>query len=253
VLFDDAEVFARAVGDDFGFSFGHGLVVDEVGAYAEREGFSFEEFLSGGEGDSARWDHVDLGEGSLESGEVLGSAHCACGEDFDDVGSGLPCGDDLGRGEGSGKHGDGVAVAHLNGLEIEGRAYDEFCAFEDAHAGGFWVKDSAGADEDVGALLGEFAHDLDGTGDCHGDLEDGDSSVGDGSGYGEGFVDGVGAEDGDETDLLEGLEDFVFLHVIHLKLSIGHALGKTAPAVVATAKAFRYFLKLFFKLSYATV
>jgi len=28
VLVDDAEVFARAVGDDLGFSFGHGLVVD---------------------------------------------------------------------------------------------------------------------------------------------------------------------------------------------------------------------------------
>ena len=99
MLVDDAEIFAGAVGDDLGFSFGHGLVVDEVGAYAESEGFGFEKLLGGREGDSAGRDHVDLREGSFEGGEVLGSAHGACGEDFDYVGSGLPCGDDLGGGE----------------------------------------------------------------------------------------------------------------------------------------------------------
>lgn len=96
MLVHDAEVLAGAVGDDLGFSFGHCLVVDEVGAYAEREGFGFEELLGGREGDSTGWDHVNLREGSFEGGEVLGSAHGACGEDFDYVGSGLPCGDDLG-------------------------------------------------------------------------------------------------------------------------------------------------------------
>ena len=204
--------FASAVGDDLRFSFGHGFVVHQVGAYSEGEGFGFEELFGGAERDAAGRDHVDLREGSFESGEVLCSAHGACGEDFDHVGSCLPCGDNLGRSERAGQHSDGVAVTHLDGLEIQGGADDELCSFEDAHAGGLGIEDCSGADEDVGALLGEFAHDLDGAGDGHRDFEDGDSAIGDGSGYGHGFVYGVGSEDWDEADLLEGLEDFVFLH-----------------------------------------
>ena len=150
---DDGEVFARAVGDDLGFSFGHGFMVDEVGADSEGEGFGFEKLFRGAEGDSSGGDHVDLREGAFEGGEVFGSAHCACGEDFDDVGSGLPCGDDFGGSESSGQDRDGVAVAHLDGLEVEGWADDELCSFEDAHAGGLGVEDGAGADEDVWALL----------------------------------------------------------------------------------------------------
>jgi hypothetical protein len=103
-------------------------------------------------------------------------------------------------------------VAHLDGAEVEGGTYDELGAFENAHAGCLGVEDGAGADEDVGALLGEFPHDFNGARDGHGDLEDGDSAVGYGACDGEGFVYGVGAEDGDEADSLEGLEDFVFLH-----------------------------------------
>jgi hypothetical protein len=187
-------------------------VVDEVGACSEGEGFGFEELFGGRQGDAAGGDHVDLWERALECGEVFGSAHGACRENFDDVGSGLPCSDDLGWGERAGKNGDGVAVAHLDGREVQCWADYEFGSFEDAHAGGLGVENGAGADEDVGALFAEPADDLDGTGDGHGDLEDGDAAVGYGSGYGEGFVYGVGAQDGDEADLLERLEDFVFVH-----------------------------------------
>jgi len=154
MLVHDFQVLAGAVGDDLGFSFGHSFVVDEVGAYAKREGFGFEELFGGAEGDSAGGDHVDLREGAFEGGEVLCSAHGACGENFDDVGSGLPCSDDLGGGERAGENGDGVAVAHLDGLEVERGADDELRSFEDAHTGGLGVEDGACADEDVRALLG---------------------------------------------------------------------------------------------------
>ena len=81
-----------------------------------------------------------------------------------------------------------VAVAHLDGGDVEGGADDVLCAFEDAHAGGLGVEDGAGADEDVGAVFGEALHDFDGAGDGHGDFEDGDAAVGDGGGQGEGLV-----------------------------------------------------------------
>jgi hypothetical protein len=104
-------------------------------------------------------------------------------------------------------------VAHLDGLDVEGGADDELSAFEDAHACGFRVEDGAGADEDVGAVLGEAAHDLHGSGDGHGDFEDGDTASGDGFGEAKGLLDGVGAEDGDQADFAALLKDCRFIHV----------------------------------------
>ncbi len=159
-VLDDGKIFARVFGDDVGLTGGHGFRIHEVGADSEGEGSGVEEGGGGGEGDSSGGDHFDLGEGALERGEIAGSSESSGGEDFDDVGSGFPRGKDFGGGEGSGEDGDGVAVAHLDGLEIKGGADDELGSFEDAGAGGFGVEDGAGADEDVGALLDEAADDL---------------------------------------------------------------------------------------------
>ena len=106
---DYSEVFAGVFCDGFGSGFG----IHEVSSDAEGKGPGFEEVFGGGDRNAAGGDELDLGERGFDALEVGGSAHCRRREDLDDVGSGLPGGDDLGGGEGAGKRGDGVAVAHF--------------------------------------------------------------------------------------------------------------------------------------------
>ena len=204
---DDGEIFAGVLGDDLGGSGSDELGIDEIGSDAEGEGSGFEELLGGGEGDAAGGDHLDVGERGFESFEVLSAAHGGGGEDFDDVGAGFPGGDDLGGGERAGKDGDGVAVAELYGAEVERGRDDVLRAFEDAHASGLGVEDSAGANEDVGALFGEGAHDADGSRDGHGDFESRDAAGGDRIRERESLLFGLGAEDGDEAEGAKCFED----------------------------------------------
>ena len=182
--------YLRAVSvTGFGTALGHCLGVNEVGSYAQGEGSGTEEVFSGGERDASGWNELDLGQRGLEAAEVRGSAHGAGGEDLDDIGAGLPSSDDLGGGERAGERGDGVAVAHVEGGEVQGGRDDELGSLENAHAGGFGVEHGAGAEEEVGTGFGEAAHDVDGSGDRHGDLEHVDAAGGDSFGKGKRLVD----------------------------------------------------------------
>jgi len=136
---DDGEIFASVFGDEAGVSGGHGFGVYEVGADAQGERSGLEEGCCCCERDASGGDHFDLREGTFEGGEVAGSSQSSSGKDLDDVGPGLPRGEDFGGGEGPGEDSDGVAVAEFDGVEIEGGADDELCSFEDAGARGFGV------------------------------------------------------------------------------------------------------------------
>ena len=200
---DDGEIFACVFGDDPGFSGGDGGGVDEVGADAEGVRTCTEEVGGIGERDAAGRHEVDVGEWAFERGQVGGTAEGARRKDLDGIGTGLPCGEDFGGGEGAGKDGGGVSVAGLDCFEIESVADDELGAFEDAGARCVGIENGAGAEEDVGAIAGEAANDFKGVGDGHRHFEDFHAAVRDGCGESEGDIDGVRAEDGDEADFAQ--------------------------------------------------
>ncbi len=83
-----------------------GGATDQFAADTDGDGTGIEELAQGPEVDSAGRHQGDLWQGASEGTDVLGSAQVPGGEDLDEVCACLPCGDDLGWGEGAWGDGD---------------------------------------------------------------------------------------------------------------------------------------------------
>jgi len=89
---------------------------------------------------------------------------------------------------------------------------DELRAGENAHAGGLGVEHGAQAEEEVGQLGGDFLEHADRARGRHGELDGGQTAVGERLRAIEQAVRGLGADQGDDFLGLKLRENGVFFH-----------------------------------------
>ena len=106
-----------------------------------------------------------------------------------------------------------VDVAEFRGFLVKSRRNDEFGSREDRDARGGRVEDGAGPDHVFRLLVfREGADDVFGARDGEGDLEPDDAAFRDRVTELLGFVEGIGADDGDDAAPDERLDDFELFH-----------------------------------------
>lgn len=212
-LLDQRNVLAGALDEDFVLAILDGLGIDQFAAHGDRAGTGAEEVGSGIEIDSAGWCHFDLRERTFEGLDVLGATDVAAGEDFDDVGTGVPGSGDFGGGKCAGKNDFGVTAGHLDRLEVERGSYKELGTREHADAAGFRVEDGARSQGNfVAELGGDRFKGFDRAGDGHRNFGCGDAAFVERFDRADGGFGGGRADDGYDADREEVGEDLMFRH-----------------------------------------
>ena len=191
----------------------HGLAGDELLADAEGRGASQQIMCGILLSDSAAGNKPNVGKGAAESADVVIAADERTGKDFDEVRTGFPGVEDFCRCEGASHHDDfGIFGDHFDSGDVESGATDELSARIDAGLRGLDIHDGSGADDDVREATYDFADDVDGTGNGHGDFDDGDAAMSD-LGDGETSVFGRrSADDGNDSDFLDARAKGLFRH-----------------------------------------
>lgn len=121
---------------------------DERGTDAETAGTGLEEGLRGGQIHAAGGHEADLGQRSAQGFEVVRPSDIGR-EDFDDIGSCLPGGEDLGGGEGAGHDHSAVASGQADDIQVDDWGDEELSTGEEGVASRFGIEDGTGTEDDA--------------------------------------------------------------------------------------------------------
>ena len=159
---------------------------------------SVDELLDVAVVDAAGGQELQADEGT---GQILQGVQAAVdvgGEELDHLQAVLQGTHDLGGGHAAGSHGDVVGHTPAHDLVREAGGDDELGAHLDGQLGLLHIDDGAGTNQDLGAVVGNSLDALGSAGGAEGDLHGVNTTGGHGLGGGDGVLDLVQNDNGDD-------------------------------------------------------
>jgi len=152
------------------------IVRDQLSAHAERTGSCYDEFLGGLLIDAAGSDERNVQEGLLENPNVAITAHWGAGKHFNEIGTGSPCANNLGRRKCGGPYGYFFFIRKFDDAHVETVGGQELRARADATACCFRVVDASRPDSHIRYVLDKVFDYVERAGHGHLNLHDWNSA-----------------------------------------------------------------------------